>query len=244
MPAKVQMCIDSWKNVMPGYELFLWNEFNFDVKSVRFTSEAYSAKKFAFVSDYVRLHALKNYGGIYLDTDVEILKSLDDFLHHGMFLGFEEPFGGVASCIIGSEKNHKLINILLEYYNNIGFIREDGSCHMQPNTIILESFLKKLYGLSPGGQLQTLEDGICIYPSDYFHPMSLISGKLVLTGNSHAIHHHTLLWVSKKTKIIKFIRQWLIVPLIGKEKYALVTARLNNLRKSSAAHYQKDVQEV
>ena len=115
-PENVKKYMDSWKKYLPEYKFMLWNEKNFDYKKTVFTKQAYENKKYAFVSDYVRLYALKNYGGIYLDTDVELISNLDDILNNDLVLGYEEEDSGVASCFIGSKKNHIFINKLMDYY--------------------------------------------------------------------------------------------------------------------------------
>jgi mannosyltransferase OCH1-like enzyme len=219
LPEKVKYCINSWKEILPDFELKLWNESNFDINHNRFTKEAYETKNYAFVSDYVRLYALSKYGGIYLDVDVEIIKEIDLFLNHSAFLGFEEPAGGVASCIMGSKKNHDFINYMLKKYNQMVFINVDGSHNKKPNTLLLEDALKEYYESDLSGQYHCFKDGLCIYPFDFFHPLSLISGKINKTKNTYAIHHHTLLWVSMNTKIIKFLRLNFLVPVIGETRY-------------------------
>jgi hypothetical protein len=226
LPDKVKYCIESWKRVFPDYEIKLWNESNFDCNISRFTKEAYNERKFAFVSDYVRLYALKKYGGIYLDVDMEFIKSTNDLLENSLFLGFEEPSGGVASCVIGSEKNHPFIIELLDRYNQMRFINEDLSYNMTPNTILIEKLLVEGYGLKPNGQYQKLMAGIHVYPFDYFHPLSLITGKMDRSTNTYSIHHHTLLWVSQKTRLLRFIRLKVLVPLIGKEQYVSLVKKL------------------
>ncbi|MDF0727774.1 capsular polysaccharide synthesis protein [Cytobacillus sp. S13-E01] len=228
LPEKVKYCIDTWKRELPDYEIMLWNESNFNVNTNRFTCEAYEARKYAFVSDYVRLYALKKHGGIYLDVDVEITKRLDHFLDKSLFMGFEEPNGGIASCLIGGEKNHEFINLLLSKYSKLNFKNEDGTYNMNPNTLLIEEILVENYSFSNNGEYQILDSDINIYPFDFFHPLSLVSGKIYLTDNSVAIHHHTLLWVSNRTKLIRLIRLKILVPLLGKERYVKL---VNSIKK-------------
>ena len=218
-PENVKKYIDSWKKYLPEYKFMLWNEKNFDYKKTVFTKQAYENKKYAFVSDYVRLYALKNYGGIYLDTDVELISNLDDILNDDLVLGYEEEDSGVASCFIGSKKNHIFINKLMDYYEKKSFLNSDGSYDMRPNTLIIEENLKSNYNIVLDGKETLLEDNIHIYTYDYFHPMSLISGKMRTTSNTKAIHWHTLSWVSWKTKIIKFIRINIFIPIFGVNSY-------------------------
>jgi Glycosyltransferase sugar-binding region containing DXD motif len=227
LPDKVKYCINSWKRNLPEYEIKLWNETNFDVNSSKFTRESYREKKYAFVSDYVRLYALKQYGGVYLDVDVEVTRNIDQFLDKGVFMGFEEPTGGIASCIIGSTPSHKLINDLLNIYNDMSFINKHGKLNMTPNTVLIERLLESEYNLESNGKYQILKYNIHIFPFDYFHPLSLVTDKMYKSDNIYAIHHHTLLWVPWKTKLIRFIRLNILVPFIGKESYIKVVNYIN-----------------
>lgn len=222
MPAIVKKCMKSWENVLPEYKIILWNEDSFDVNICNFTKHAYENKKYAFVSDYVRLHALNEYGGFYLDTDEEILKSLDCFLNHRALIGFDDG-KCIISCFMATEKGHPLIKDMIEYYKNLEFIKQDGTFNETPNTIWLENILKNKYDLVLDGCYQELKEGIVIYPEEFFHAKSLYSGKIHITSHTYGIHHHTLLWVSKKTFLIKLIRQKIVIPLIGKQMYINLT---------------------
>lgn len=226
-PEDIKKYIDSWKKYLPEYKFILWNEDNFDYNSVKFTKQAYESKKYAFVSDYVRLYALKEYGGIYLDTDVEIVSKLDSILKDDLVLGYEAEDGGIASCFIGANKNHKLINYLLDYYNKREFLKSDKSYDMRPNTLIIEDILKEKYNVNLDGKEKIIDDNIHLYTYDYFHPISLISGKMRKTSNTKAIHWHTLSWVSWKTKLIKFIRIKIFIPIFGEKVYK----RIEKFRK-------------
>lgn len=226
MPEKVKECIESWKKYLPEYELMLWNEENFDMNISQFTQEAYKAKKYAFVSDYVRLYALKKYGGIYLDTDIEVLKSMDKFLEDRAILGFDDDRN--LTALMGAEKEHKFFKEAVKFYNGMKFIKEDGGYNDTPNNIWLQNILKDKFNFKENGKLQEVNDGVIIYPEDFFHAKSLITGKLNITENTYAIHHHTLLWVSKKTMFIKLIRQKVIVPLVGKYLYMNIVSKLKS----------------
>lgn len=142
MPELAYKCIESWKKHLPDYEIYLWNEDSFDLNLNRFCREAYICKKFAFVTDYVRLYALYNFGGIYMDTDVEILKNIDQFLETPAFSGFETE-SDIPTGIMGSEKLGKWAEEQLEYYNDISFIKPNGGYNTKPNVqIITERMLK------------------------------------------------------------------------------------------------------
>ena len=216
LPPKVVYCMESWKKYLPDYEFRLWNEESFDVNSVQFTKEAYEHKKWAFVSDYVRLYALYNYGGWYLDTDVEILKPLSDLEGHKIVLGLDDC--GYLSVVMGSEPGNPFWEKMLNHYHEMSFLLPDGSLNQTVNNTYLQDNLKDL-GYVIENKLQTIGDDIIIYPDDWLHVCSLTSGKIHMTCNSHAIHWHTLLWVNKSTRIIRFLRMKIIVPLIGAENY-------------------------
>lgn len=222
-PEKVQYCIESWKKHLPDYEFKLWNEDSFDVDSIPFTREAYEHKKWAFVSDYVRLYALSSYGGWYLDTDVEVLRPLTPFLDKRMVLGTDE--GGYLTATMAAEANHPFWNEMLSIYHDLHFVNSDGSLNQEVNNTYLQDTLAK-YGYVIANRYQLLRDGIEVFPDDYFHVMSLTSGKEHKTANSYTIHWHTLLWVNRKTRVVRFLRMNLLVPLLGAERYSRITNSL------------------
>ena len=208
MPELAINCIDSWKKYLPQYELILWSEENFDVNSNKYVKEAYQAKKYAFVTDYVRLYALYNYGGIYMDTDVEVLKPLDDFLKHRAFTGCEND----NMCVTGTmaaEQGHDWIKDLLDYYNNKSFLMSDGSYDKTTNTQIITKITKNNYGWKPENKHQKLRAGLNIYPFDFFCAKDWATGKIQSTNNTYTIHHFSGSWKTKtdkfKSKIIKLL---------------------------------------
>ncbi len=215
-PEKVQYCIDSWKKHLPDYKFVLWNEDTFDINSVPFTKQAYEHKKWAFVSDYVRLYALYNYGGWYLDTDIEVVRPLKPLEHIRMVLGTDDS--GYLTALMGSESKHPFFEKMLLQYNGFQFVNKDGSFNMEVNNTYLQDLLKS-YGYKIANTYQELDCGIVVFPDDYFHVVSLLTGKQHRTKNTYTIHWHTLLWVSKKTKLIRFIRMKVLTPVIGGKKY-------------------------
>ncbi|WBW98951.1 glycosyltransferase family 32 protein [Oceanirhabdus sp. W0125-5] len=192
-PSLVKKCIASWKKNLKGYTFIEWNEDNFDINSVKYVKEAYEAKKYAFVSDYVRLYAIKKFGGIYLDTDVEVLKSFDQFLVHDSFWGFEDQ-KYIATSIIAAVKGHSLIKEFLDYYNDRTFIVSDGKSDMTTNVYVITNICKK-HGLKLNGEMQTLRNGAVFYPRTYFSPYDYINGENFITNNSYAIHHFAQSWL-------------------------------------------------
>lgn len=212
---KIQHCIDSWHKYLPDYEFKLWNEETFDVNSVLFTKQAYSNKKWAFVADYVRLYALYNYGGFYLDTDVEVRKSLNDFTGNRLVLGTDED--GALTALMGSEKGFELWGKLLHMYEGLSFINEDGGLNQVVNNAYIENELIK-FGFVRENKYQKLDEGIEIYPDEYFHAVSLMKGIKHITRNTYTIHWHTLTWESKKTHILRFVRTKIFLPIVGRDK--------------------------
>lgn len=221
---KIKKCIKSWEEKLQGYRIVLWNEKNFNVNENRFTKQAFDNKKFAFVSDYVRLWALEKYGGIYLDVDVEVIKPFDDVLDQSLIIALDD-LGDVTGAFIAAKKNHPFIIMMREKYDNMSFILPDGSLNMVVNNIWIQEELVK-YGYKRVNKKQMLSSEIMVFPNEYFHAKSLISGKIHQTENTHCIHHHTLLWVSKKTKIIRFIRMRIMVPILGEQKYLKLIRRM------------------
>lgn len=207
LPALAQKCISSWKKYLPDYEIREWNERNFDIESNIYVKEAYGARKFAFVTDYVRLFALYNEGGIYMDTDVEVLKSLDRFLIHSAFLGFEDD-RMISTGIMASEKGARWAKDNLAYYSDRHFLRPDGTFDLTTNVIILTEYMLK-QGLQQNNTYQDFPDLITFYPKDFFSPKSHKNGKLYLTENTYTIHHFAGSWLTpwqkSKRKIINYL---------------------------------------
>ena len=195
----IQKCIKSWEKYCPDYEIIEWNEDNFDINCNIFVKQAYEYKKWAFVSDYARLWALYNYGGIYLDTDVEIIKPIDIFLKHKAFSGFESS-KTVPTGIIASEKGQVIIKLWLDWYNDRKFI-VDGEMLHEPNVkFMTETLIDK--GLVLDNTYQEIE-GFALYPQTYFCPINVDKRKNCKSKNTYAIHHFTSSWRTK-TEMKKF----------------------------------------
>lgn len=204
-----EKCIESWKFFCPDYELICWNEDNSPIRDNPYVKQAYEAKKWAFVSDYVRLRAVEVYGGIYLDIDVELIRSLDDFLSQSAFMGFE-CLEKVATCVIGANAGHPMIKAAAEKYQNIYFLTEDGGCDFTTNVERLTSQLVH-QGLLLNNELQIVND-ITVYPSEFFSPKDLQTGKVAITPNTYAVHHFNASWMTYKQRFHMRIAQ-----LIGPE---------------------------
>lgn len=195
LPEKVQECINTWKQYLPDYEIKRWNQYNFDISNSIYAKQALDCKKYAFVSDYIRLSVLYRYGGIYLDTDMKVLKGFNDLLDNKFFVGLETS-KMVATCIIGAEKNNILVKELLDVYKNKYFINNNGNLNIIPNTVLMTEVLKK-HNIKINNTLQR-NKYLTIYPIEYFCPYENNTGELNLTENSYAIHLYNGSWVDEK----------------------------------------------
>lgn len=186
MPQLAKDCIASWHKYMPDWEYKLWNEDSFDVNSTPYTKEANEARKFAFVSDYVRLKALYEYGGLYMDVDFETFKPFDDLLSFDGFAGFEgSKRHPVMMGVIASRANGFWVKEMLDAYQNRHFIKEDGSCDMTTNVQFITSIMQK-NGFVQNGKEQDYKD-LHVFPVDYFCPRQT-TGEYIRTENTYCDH--------------------------------------------------------
>lgn len=192
-PKLAQRCIASWKKFCPDYEIIEWNENNFDVNINGYTRMCYEQKKYAFLSDYVRLIVISEHGGIYFDTDVELLRPLDQLLNHHAYLGFEDSTHINTGIGFGAEANNPAINAMLEEYSPL----LKGNNGIIGCPILNTNAMKKL-GLCLDGQKQDL-GVVVIYPTEYFNPYDDPTGRLNKTENTISIHWYSKSWMSKGT---------------------------------------------
>lgn len=212
LPESAQKCIASWRKFLPDYEIKEWNEDNFDVNMVPYTAEAYSAKKYAFVSDYARFWILYRYGGLYFDTDVEVIKPMEDIIERGPFMGIEvesKDTGNGPSVpmvapglALGAEPNMDIYNILIQYYSGLNFLDKDGNQNLVTSVKHLTGILVQ-NGLQASNGLQNVA-GIWIYPRDYFNPLDSLTGRLKLTENTRSIHWYMNSW-SDTSKLYRWL---------------------------------------
>lgn len=209
MPELVQTCIASWHTHMPDWQFRLWSEDNFDVASApRYVQEAYAAKKYAFVSDYVRLWALEREGGVYLDTDVEVLRSFDSLLADTAFIGLEESLALLpGTCVMGCEAHCQWVKDMLSIYENVCFVREDSTLDLTTN--VQRMGAKMVEGaLQHKREIQYLPQwGLRVYTHDYFSPITS-TRVMRKTRNTYCIHRFAGSWVDAKKDRI---RNWWIV---------------------------------
>lgn len=203
LPRDAEKYILSWKKFLPDYEIKRWDESNFDVNSIPYVKEAYAAGKYAFVSDYARFWILYHYGGLYFDTDVEVIRSLDDIIQEGQFLGVEqqneEHITVAPGLCIGAEKHNELFGTLIHQYEGFHFLEPDGSCCLK-NVVEITTELLLKHGLKNTDEIQDC-CGFKIYPKDYFCPIDYTTRELVLTDNTRTIHHYAESWVPRSTRI-------------------------------------------
>lgn len=217
-PKSVLYCIESWKKFCPNYEIREWNESNYDFSKNVYMKQAYEAKKWGFVPDYARLDIIYEYGGIYLDTDVELIKSFDEMLNQTAFMGFENTGDGefYVNCGhgFGAEPRHKIIGDARSLYEHINFINEDGTYNLLPSPHYTTKTLKK-YGLVQEDKDQNLSD-MMVYASDVLCPKSFRTGEINVTKRTLSIHHFTASWMDEKIKE-EFVRQQRLEKLLGKK---------------------------
>ena len=202
MPELALKCIASWKKYLPEYQLKLWNEDNFDINSIAYVKEAYESKKFAFVTDYIRLFALYSEGGVYMDTDVEVLKSLDNLLHLPAFSGFESE-KDIPTGIMASQKSGEWAQEMMAYYDDRNFILSNGKLDMTTNVQIISGIMTTNGFVLKNGY-QVYKNKMHIFPKTYFCPKGR-TGIITLTEDTYCIHHFASSWQTPYNRFKKFI---------------------------------------
>ncbi|MDE6356270.1 MAG: glycosyl transferase [Clostridia bacterium] len=202
LPDKYKQYIDGWKKLMPDYTIMEWNESNFDFSESVYATQAYKLKKFGFVPDYIRVAVLEQYGGFYLDTDVEVLKSFDELLNNQFVIGFEND-ANVETAILGSEPHHPYCQTLMKFYKKFPFTKKDKP-NLTPSPIYFTYFLRRDYSLKLKPEYQLLKDKngseVAVYPPEYFTPLNFNTHEEHITENSYAVHRFANSWQSKKLK--------------------------------------------
>lgn len=198
-PELAKRCIASWKKFCPDFEIREWNEDNCDYLAMPFMAEAYAAKKYAFVSDVMRLIVLEQYGGVYFDTDVEVVRDISPLLNDEGFIGFENNRFVNSGQVMAAVPHQPIVQAMIEEYKKMHFTNADGSLNAvgcpHLNTDVMERF-----GLARNGQEQ-LVAGIHVYPVDWFNPLDSVTGKLTKTENTYSIHWYSMSWLPKRTQI-------------------------------------------
>jgi mannosyltransferase OCH1-like enzyme len=225
-PDLVKRCMESWEKNLPDYEIIEWNESNFNIEINSYVKEAYSAGKYAFVSDYARVFALYHHGGIYLDTDVEVYKSFNDLLHHPSFWGFEQE-NYIATSTIGAKRGNALIKQFLDSYKDKKFIREDGTINSLTNVAVITRLLE-WFGLKTNGQYQEIGEMGVFYPQTYFSPYDYINCRSIKTIETYAMHHFHKSWLSPQARF-KSNAKKIIAMVIGGENIARMRKKISGV---------------
>lgn len=232
-PDKIQKCLDSWKNVLPDYEIKLWNSKTFDVNISKWTKQAFEMKQYAFVADYVRFYALFNYGGIYLDSDVEVIKKFDNLLLYKYFFCYEYTALPEAA-VVASEPGLEWLNYCVQFYNKNEFLDSNGIPKRIIAPLILKQGFESKYKIKliDFEKKEVIDNGI-VLPYDYFSVKNGFTGKLKITDNTYSIHHFNSSWLKKNklTKIKKYVHVLLIL-LFGKKKYNKIIYIIRNRKKN------------
>ena len=194
LPAAAEACMASWRTHCPGYEIRRWDEQSFDVTETRFSREAAERRDWAFVSDYARLKIVHEHGGIYLDTDVELLRSLDELLRHRGFFGFQDRATIATGLGFGAEASLPVVRALLASYELAGYLDSSGRPDRTPCPQRDAVVFQRL-GFQLDGSRQE-RDGVVILPPECFSPKSFHSGRVTVTPQTYAIHHFEASWHS------------------------------------------------
>ena len=201
VPTDLQHYMESWKKYLPDYEFIHWSFKNFDKSSCKWVSDAFDNKKYAFAADYIRLYALYNYGGIYLDMDVEVLKSFNPMLNLDAMICWQKDIGGLEVAAFGAPKGAPWVKDCLDYYNERVFIKADGKFDMRTLPNIVEGQLRKCnYELKDVKSIEEASNlngpsSIPVFPCDYFSPKSYKTQKLYIKPESYSIHHFAGSWL-------------------------------------------------
>ena len=231
LPDSALRCIASWKKYLPDYEILEWNEDNFDVNSIQYIAQAYKVKKYAFVSDYARFKILYEHGGLYFDTDVEVIKPMEEIGSRGPFLGFEiNPVAGKTHGAVnpglgmGALQGMPLYKSILDYYHNLDFILSDGRQNISDAVVNITTRELIKEGMQQQRGIQSVAD-IFVYPLDYFNPFDDATGRLNKTHNTYTIHWYSKTWLNVnpcRQQISRLVHRLLGVELLAKIKHLIL----------------------
>jgi mannosyltransferase OCH1-like enzyme len=209
IPENLQKCIKSWKENLHGYEFILWNFDRFDINTSLWVKDAFQAKKYAFAADYIRLYAVYNYGGIYLDMDIEIIKSFDDLLNAEYMLAFEDDNKNIEAGCFGAIKSARYIKDCLEYFKD-----KDYKKTITDNSYVLPKIMKEI--LLNNNKFDITK----IYSKDYFTAKSFHTGIITITDNTYCIHHYAGSWVSEDEQKLNH-EKWDFYKKYGNDEFVI-----------------------
>ena len=236
LPSSAQKCIESWKKYCPDYEIREWNESSFDISSAPlYVQQAYGAKKWAFVTDFVRLFAVYHNGGVYLDTDVELIQNIDPLLAYNAFFGYEDVYRVATGLGFGAIAGLPLLKTLMDDYMDCTFLTEDGVFDLLPCPQRNASVFEK-NGLNADGKKQILQDNILILPPEYLCPLDYQTGRMNITDQTFSIHWFSASWVDDNAKRYKRDLDW-IARFIGHYNADRLLGVMSCVKKEGLFHY-------
>lgn len=208
-PQKIEYCINTWKKYLPDYEIRLWDLNKFDLNSSVWCKEAFENKKYAFAADYIRCYALYTEGGIYLDSDVEVLKSFNDLLNLPYFIGEEQGFN-IEPAVIGCEKGWKFLGEMVDYYKDRHFVTWNGYDMITLPQIMSDRIHEKYtyHRISLLSDFDRDTEKICVFPAEYFSPKFPNGFKCPVTTNTYAVHHFAASWYPIDKKLFRITRKF------------------------------------
>lgn len=218
-PEIVKKCISSWEKYCPDYKIIEWNETNFDIRMNTFVYEAHKKQKWAFVSDYCRLWAVYRYGGIYLDTDVEIIKNIDEVLSDQVFFCFENESYVNTGLGFGAVKNADIVGKMMNRYDKM------DESNLMPCPVLNTEFLKKYLDDDNFAEKDATVKNIRLYSTEYFCPLDYDTHELNITKNTYAVHWYGESWLSGKKKITKKIKRF-AAKVLGASRYRRIKRRI------------------
>jgi mannosyltransferase OCH1-like enzyme len=216
LPELAQLCIESWRRFLPNYEIIRWDESNYDVNKIPYISEAYAAKKYAFVSDYARFDILYQYGGLYFDTDVEIIKDLSEIVENGAFMGCENSVNGYlinAGLGLGAVPQMAIYKEILEDYQQRHFFSEAKQQDLTTVVEIVSHIFERYNFNTQNNKIQKIND-VTIYPPMFFCPQNGWFNRYKLSKDTYSIHHYAASWMSAGGKFRARLSK-----MIGYENY-------------------------
>ena len=225
LPDLAKKCIESWKKYCPDYEIKEWNDSNIDIKLIKnkYLQQAYEAKKWAFVSDYIRLYIIYNYGGVYFDTDVEVIKNIDEFLKYDAFFAKENNEQFNTGIGFGAIPKNLLVKKMLDEYKNIEF-NSGNSYDLTPcpirNTKVIDSFFGKI-----DFEDKKVIDNVCLLSKEYFCSIDYETNIMNISNNTYTIHHFSQSWLRPYDKVKVFIKR-ILFRCFGKKKVKSIIKRV------------------
>lgn len=236
MPDKNKVCIESWKKFCPDYDIVEWNESNYDFSKCIYMKQAYDAKMWGFVPDYARLDIIYREGGIYLDTDVEVIRNLDELLLCRAFMGFENKASVAPGLGFGAESGNEIIKRMRDMYEGCSFYQSDHTFNLIASPVYATEVLKS-YGLKTNGKRQCIQD-IDIFSAEYFAPLCYTDNRLKITPNTYSIHWYHASWYTPEQREQARRRQQ-INRIFGKQIGRIVNSGLYAIHRAGQYMHER-----